>query len=83
MLDDDLQADVHDNPSKIFVFAFDQDDLNSLGTASTFNRQGWKFVRQPIPTDAAEIGMERNPDLIWDPVNGLVQIPGLESNTMI
>jgi hypothetical protein len=51
VLDDDLQADVHDNPSKIFVFAFDQDDLNSLGAAGTFKGQGWKFQRQPLVSE--------------------------------
>jgi hypothetical protein len=35
VLDDELQSHVYDNPSKIFVFAFDQGDLNALGTEST------------------------------------------------
>jgi hypothetical protein len=48
VLDDDKQADVHDNPNKIFVFAFDQNDLESLGTANTAKAQGWKYVPQPL-----------------------------------
>jgi hypothetical protein len=51
VLDDDKQADVHDNPSKIFVFAFDQNDLNSLGTANTAQGQGWKYVPQPLGSE--------------------------------
>ena len=34
VLDDHLQAHVFDNPSKVFVFDFDQSDLDSLGTAA-------------------------------------------------
>jgi hypothetical protein len=51
VLDDDKQADVHDNPSKIFVFAFDQNDLESLGTANTAQSQGWKYVPQPLASE--------------------------------
>jgi Esterase-like activity of phytase len=47
-LDDELQAHVHDNPSKIFVFAFDQSDLDSLGTTNTSQSLGWKYVKQPL-----------------------------------
>jgi len=48
VLDDHLQAHVFDNPSKIFVFDFDQSDLDSLGTANTAQIQGWKFVPQAL-----------------------------------
>jgi hypothetical protein len=51
VLDDDKQADVHDNPNKIFVFAFDQNDLDSLGTANTAKAQGWKYVPQPLGSE--------------------------------
>lgn len=51
VLDDDLQSHVYDNPSKIFVFAFDQGDLDALGTANTAGNQGWKFVPQPLVTE--------------------------------
>ena len=51
VLDDDKQADVHDNPTKIFVFAFDQNDLNSLGTANTAQSAGWKYVPQPLVSE--------------------------------
>jgi hypothetical protein len=51
VLDDDLPAHVFDNPSKIFVFAFDQNDLSSLGTANTAQNQGWKFVPQPLRSE--------------------------------
>ncbi len=47
VLDDDAQADVHDNPTKVFVFAFDQSDLDILGPAGTAQAQGWQFVAQP------------------------------------
>jgi len=50
-LDDDLQAHVHDNPSRIFVFAFDQGDLDSLGTANTSRNGGWKYVAQPLVSE--------------------------------
>ena len=45
VLDDDKQADVHDNPSKIFVFAFDQSDLTNLGPANTAQNSGWMAVK--------------------------------------
>jgi len=48
VLDDDLPAHVHDNPSRIFVFGFDQSDLDSLGTAGTAQNLGWKYVPQPL-----------------------------------
>ncbi|HVO46268.1 MAG TPA: esterase-like activity of phytase family protein [Steroidobacteraceae bacterium] len=51
VLDDDQQAHVHDNPSRIFVFAFDQGDLDSLGTAGTAQNQGWKYVAQPLVSE--------------------------------
>ena len=51
MLDDDLQSHVYDNPSRIFVFAFDQADLDALGTAGTAQGQGWKYVAQPLVTE--------------------------------
>jgi hypothetical protein len=51
VLDDDLQSHVYDNPSKIFVFAFDQSDLDSLGTADTAQAKGWKFVAQPLASE--------------------------------
>jgi hypothetical protein len=51
VLDDDLPAHVHDNPSKIFVFGFDQGDLDSLGTASTAQNRGWKYVPQPLVSE--------------------------------
>jgi len=51
VLDDDQQAHVYDNPSRIFVFAFDQGDLNSLGTAGTAQNQGWKYVAQPLVSE--------------------------------
>jgi Esterase-like activity of phytase len=47
-LDDGLQSHVYDNPSKIFVFAFDQGDLDSLSVANTAASQGWKYVAQPL-----------------------------------
>jgi hypothetical protein len=47
-LDDDLQSHVYDNPSRIFVFAFDQSDLDSLSVANTAGNQGWKYVAQPL-----------------------------------
>jgi hypothetical protein len=50
-LDDDLQAHVHDNPSRIFVFAFDQGDLDSLGTTNTSQSGGWKYVAQPLVSE--------------------------------
>ena len=50
-LDDDLQAHVHDNPSKIFVFSFDQGDLDQLGTANTAQSQGWKYVPQQLVSE--------------------------------
>lgn len=50
-LDDDLQSHVYDNPSKIFVFDFDQSDLDSLGTANTAENQGWKFVPQALVSE--------------------------------
>jgi len=48
VLDDDAPAHVFDNPNKIFVFSFDQNDLNGLGTANTAQNQGWKYVPQPL-----------------------------------
>lgn len=48
VLDDDLPAHVHDNPSRIFVFSFDQGDLDSLGSANTGQGQGWKYVPQAL-----------------------------------
>jgi hypothetical protein len=51
VLDDDQQADVHDNPTRIFVFAFDQGDLNSLDPTNTQQGQGWKYVPQPLVTE--------------------------------
>ena len=51
VLDDDKQSDVHDNPNKIFVFAFDQNDLDSLGSANTAHGQGWKYVPQPLGSE--------------------------------
>jgi hypothetical protein len=48
VLDDELQAHVFDNPSKIFVFDFDQSDLDSLGTANTSQGRGWKYVPQGL-----------------------------------
>ena len=51
VLDDDLQAHVYDNPNKIFVFAFDQADLDSLGTANTAQSKGWKFVPQQLVSE--------------------------------
>jgi len=51
VLDDDLQAHVHDNPSKIFVFGFDQSDLDSLGTAATAQNLGWKYVPQQLVSE--------------------------------
>ncbi|HEY6924827.1 MAG TPA: esterase-like activity of phytase family protein [Steroidobacteraceae bacterium] len=51
VLDDDLPAHVHDNPSKIFVFAFDQNDLDSLGVANTAQNAGWKYVAQPLVSE--------------------------------
>jgi hypothetical protein len=51
VLDDDLPAHVFDNPNKIFVFAFDQNDLSSLGTANTAQNLGWKFVPQPLRSE--------------------------------
>ena len=51
VLDDDLQTHVYDNPSKIFVFDFDQSDLDSLGTAGTFQNSGWQYVRQPLVSE--------------------------------
>jgi hypothetical protein len=51
VLDDDLQAHVYDNPNKIFVFAFDQGDLDTLGTANTAQSRGWKFVAQPLVSE--------------------------------
>ena len=52
-LDDDLQAHVYANPSRIFVFAFDQGDLDSLGTANTWQNRGWKYVAQPLVSEQA------------------------------
>jgi hypothetical protein len=51
VLDDDLQAHVRDNPSKIFVFSFDQSDLDSLGTANTAQNLGWKYVAQQLVSE--------------------------------
>ncbi len=51
VLDDDSQADVHDNPSKIFVYDFHQNDLDSLGTANTAHSAGWKYVPQPLASE--------------------------------
>jgi hypothetical protein len=51
VLDDDLQAHVHDNPSKIFVFSFDQSDLDTLGTANTAQGLGWKYVPQQLVSE--------------------------------
>lgn len=51
VLDDDLPTHVHDNPSRIFVFAFDQGDLDSLGTANTSQNGGWKYVAQPLVSE--------------------------------
>jgi hypothetical protein len=51
VLDDDLQADVHDNPTKIFVFDFDQNDLNSLDASNTAQGQGWQYVPQRLVTE--------------------------------
>ena len=51
VLDDDKQSDVHDNPNKIFVFAFDQNDLDSLGSTNTAQGQGWKYVPQPLGSE--------------------------------
>jgi len=51
VLDDDLPSHVYDNPSKIFVFAFDQGDLDALGTAGTAQSRGWKYVAQPLVTE--------------------------------
>ncbi|HEX3842861.1 MAG TPA: esterase-like activity of phytase family protein [Steroidobacteraceae bacterium] len=51
VLDDDLQADVHDNPTKIFVFDFDQSDLASLGTANTAQNRGWQYVPQQLVSE--------------------------------
>lgn len=51
VLDDELQTHVHDNPSKIFVFAFDQGDLDSLGTANTSQNLGWKYVAQALVSE--------------------------------
>jgi hypothetical protein len=48
VLDDDQQADVHDNPTKVFVFDFNQSDLDALGTANTSQNAGWKYVEQPL-----------------------------------
>jgi hypothetical protein len=48
VLDDDLQSHVYANPSKIFVFAFEQSDLDSLGAANTAQNVGWKYVAQPL-----------------------------------
>jgi hypothetical protein len=48
VLDDDLPARIFDNPTKIFVFAFDQSDSSGLGTANTAQNQGWKYVPQPL-----------------------------------
>jgi hypothetical protein len=48
VLDDDQPSHVYDNPSKIFVFDFDQSDLDSLGTANTYQGAGWKYVAQPL-----------------------------------
>ncbi len=51
VLDDDLQSHVYDNPNKVFVFAFEQADLDSLGTANTAQGQGWKYVAQPLVSE--------------------------------
>jgi hypothetical protein len=51
VLDDDLQADVHDNPTKIFVFDFDQSDLTGLGTANTAQNRGWQYVPQQLVSE--------------------------------
>ena len=51
VLDDDLQSHVYDNPNKIFVFAFDQGDLDSLGTTNTAQGKGWKFVPQSLVSE--------------------------------
>jgi hypothetical protein len=51
VLDDDLQSHVYNNPNKIFVFAFDQGDLDSLGTTNTSQNKGWKFVPQSLVSE--------------------------------
>ncbi|HUI60598.1 MAG TPA: esterase-like activity of phytase family protein [Steroidobacteraceae bacterium] len=51
VLDDDQQTHVFDNPSRIFVFAFDQSDLDSLGATGTAQNQGWKYVPQPLVSE--------------------------------
>jgi hypothetical protein len=61
-LDDDAQADVHDNPNRIFVFDFDQGDLDSLGTTSTAQSQGWTYVAQPLPTEQLQVLDEFPPE---------------------
>ena len=50
-LDDDLQSHVYDNPNKIFVFDFDQGDLDSLGTTNTSQGKGWTYVAQALVSE--------------------------------
>jgi hypothetical protein len=66
-LDDHLQSHVYDNPNKIFVFAFDQSDLDGLGTANTAQGQGWKFVAQPLVSEQVpdDFPPERFPSFLF------------------
>ncbi|HEY6456705.1 MAG TPA: esterase-like activity of phytase family protein [Steroidobacteraceae bacterium] len=69
VLDDDLQADVHDNPTKIFVFDFNQSDLDSLGPASTAQNLGWKYVAQPLVSEQVPdfFSPEQFPSFLFGP----------------
>lgn len=51
VLDDDLQSHVYDNPNKMFVFAFDQSDLDNLGATNTSQNRGWKYVPQSLVSE--------------------------------
>jgi hypothetical protein len=46
-----LQSHVYNNPNKIFVFAFDQADLDSLGATNTSQNRGWKYVAQALVSE--------------------------------
>jgi hypothetical protein len=67
VLDDDLPTHVYNNPNKIFVFAFDQSDLDSLRTANTAQNLGWKFVSQPLIAEQApdDYPPEQFPSLLF------------------
>ena len=63
MLDDDLQSHVYDNPSRIFVFAFDQADLDAgsqLAMPVTVVQQDWGAK---LGYDAAGVWKAWAPDL--------------------